>query len=105
MLHVRTREPEFVGLRAGAASARHRSLLCAARHRRVRDPVCADARRLGTRAGGNGRRVLQHPFPWHARPVMFGASGAVPVFLLGNWWSILSATWLHGGLLHIAFNM
>jgi len=30
---------------------------------------------------------------------------SVPVFVLGNWWSILSATWLHGGLLHIAFNM
>ena len=37
--------------------------------------------------------------------VLFGASGALPVFLLGNWWSVLSATWLHGGLLHIVFNM
>jgi len=37
--------------------------------------------------------------------VMFGASGAVPVFGLGSWWTVLSATWLHGGLLHILFNM
>jgi rhomboid protease GluP len=37
--------------------------------------------------------------------VMFGASGAVPVFVLGSWWTVLSATWLHGGLLHILFNM
>jgi rhomboid protease GluP len=37
--------------------------------------------------------------------VMFGASGAVPVFVLGSWWTVLSATWLHGGLLHIVFNM
>jgi rhomboid protease GluP len=36
---------------------------------------------------------------------MFGASGAVPVFGYGRWWTILSATWLHGSLLHIFFNM
>lgn len=35
----------------------------------------------------------------------FGASGAVPVFGYGRWWTLLSAGWLHGGLLHIAFNM
>jgi rhomboid protease GluP len=36
---------------------------------------------------------------------LFGASGAVPVFRAGRWWSVLSAGWLHGGILHIAFNM
>jgi rhomboid protease GluP len=35
----------------------------------------------------------------------FGASGAIPVFALGSWWTVLSATWLHGSLLHIVFNM
>jgi rhomboid protease GluP len=35
----------------------------------------------------------------------FGASGAVPVFLYGRWWTVLSAAWLHAGLLHIGFNM
>jgi len=35
----------------------------------------------------------------------FGASGYVPVFSYGRWWTLLSAGWLHGGLLHIAFNM
>ena len=35
----------------------------------------------------------------------FGASGAVPVFGYGRWWTVLSASWLHGGLLHILFNM
>jgi rhomboid protease GluP len=35
----------------------------------------------------------------------FGASGAVPVFGCGAWWTLLSATWLHAGLLHIVFNM
>ena len=35
----------------------------------------------------------------------FGASGALPVFRYGRWWTVLSAGWLHGGLLHILFNM
>jgi rhomboid protease GluP len=37
--------------------------------------------------------------------LMFGASGAIPVFALGRWWTILSASWLHGSLLHIFFNV
>lgn len=37
--------------------------------------------------------------------VMFGAAGSVPVFELGRWWTVLSAGWLHGGLLHILFNI
>jgi rhomboid protease GluP len=37
--------------------------------------------------------------------LIFGASGAFPVFSLGLWWTVLSASWLHGNLLHIVFNM
>lgn len=36
---------------------------------------------------------------------LFGASGAIPVFGMGRWWTVLSAGWLHAGLLHILFNM
>jgi rhomboid protease GluP len=36
---------------------------------------------------------------------LFGASGAGPVFQYGRWWTVLSAGWLHGGILHILFNM
>ncbi len=36
---------------------------------------------------------------------LLGASGAIPVYLIGSWWTVLSATWLHGGVLHIVFNM
>jgi len=36
---------------------------------------------------------------------LFGASGAIPIFGYGHWWSVLSAAWLHGGLIHIAFNL
>ncbi len=35
----------------------------------------------------------------------FGESGAIPVFQYGMWWTVLSAGWLHGGALHILFNM
>jgi rhomboid protease GluP len=36
---------------------------------------------------------------------LFGASGSVPVFVADRWWTVLSAAWLHAGILHIAFNM
>jgi len=36
---------------------------------------------------------------------LFGASGAVPVFVADRWWTVLSAAWLHGSALHIFFNM
>src|SRR5919108_3402258 len=32
---------------------------------------------------------------------LFGASGGVPVFIFNRWWTPLSASWLHGSLLHI----
>lgn len=35
----------------------------------------------------------------------FGASGSTPVFIAGRWWTLLSAGYLHGGLLHIGFNL
>lgn len=36
---------------------------------------------------------------------LFGASGSLPVFSYGRWWTVLSAGWLHGGALHILFNV
>lgn len=36
---------------------------------------------------------------------VFGMSGAIPVVIRGAWWTVLSASWLHGNLLHILFNM
>ncbi|MFW6358764.1 MAG: rhomboid family intramembrane serine protease [Chroococcales cyanobacterium] len=36
---------------------------------------------------------------------LFGASGSLPVFTLGRWWTVLSSGWLHGSLIHIAFNL
>jgi rhomboid protease GluP len=36
---------------------------------------------------------------------LLGASGGAPVFGYGHWWSIFSAGWLHGGLIHIVMNL
>jgi rhomboid protease GluP len=36
---------------------------------------------------------------------LFGATGPSLVVGLGRWWTILSASWLHGSAIHILFNM
>lgn len=37
--------------------------------------------------------------------IYLGASGTVPVSHFQQWWSVITANWLHGSLLHILFNM
>lgn len=37
--------------------------------------------------------------------LLLGATGTIPIDKLHWWWTLLSASYLHGGLLHIAFNM
>lgn len=36
---------------------------------------------------------------------LLGATGTIPIDGYGRWWTLLTATYLHGGLLHIVFNM
>lgn len=37
--------------------------------------------------------------------LLLGSTGTVPILQLGRWWSLVSANYLHGGLMHILFNM
>jgi rhomboid protease GluP len=51
------------------------------------------------------RGVLSFLSPNGYSLFLFGSSGVVPVFEYHRWWTPLSAGWLHGGLLHIGFNL
>jgi rhomboid protease GluP len=57
----------------------------------------------GGGAGGGGLFGLLAP-SWPAL-FLLGGSGAAPIFGYGRWWTVLSASLLHGGLLHIGFNL
>lgn len=52
-----------------------------------------------------GRGVFSVLSPSAQSLFLLGASGSVPVFQFDRWWTVLTAGWLHGGALHILFNM
>jgi rhomboid protease GluP len=52
-----------------------------------------------------GGSILSMLGPGSRTLFLFGASGALPVFLYDRWWTVLSAGWLHAGALHILFNI
>jgi rhomboid protease GluP len=62
---------------------------------------------LTVMTGGNlvGGSILSMFGPNGRAAYVLGASGGVPVFEDRRWWTLLSAGWLHGGALHILFNM
>ena len=37
--------------------------------------------------------------------LVMGATGTMPINGYGSWWTLVSASYLHGGILHIFFNM
>ena len=43
--------------------------------------------------------------PGQTSLLLLGASGTIPVDEYGRYWSLLSANYLHGGILHIVFNL
>jgi rhomboid protease GluP len=53
--------------------------------------------------GGNNPLGILAPDPYVQ--LRLGGSGAYPVFGYGMWWTVLSAGWLHGSILHIGMNM
>jgi len=58
-----------------------------------------------SRHRGLSANPLSFLSPDHNSLLLLGATGAVPVFELGRVWTLISASYLHGGLLHILFNM
>ncbi|HEX7534054.1 MAG TPA: rhomboid family intramembrane serine protease, partial [Syntrophales bacterium] len=36
---------------------------------------------------------------------LLGATGTIPIAGYGRWWTLIAASFLHGGILHIFFNM
>ncbi|MEE2822854.1 MAG: rhomboid family intramembrane serine protease [Acidobacteriota bacterium] len=56
-------------------------------------------------ANVQSRGLMSFLAPSQTSLLLFGASGSIPLFQAGRWWTVISAAWLHGGLLHILFNM
>jgi len=54
---------------------------------------------------GIGTGGLSFLSPSGASLFLFGASGSLPVFVYDRWWTVLTAGWLHGSLIHIGFNL
>jgi rhomboid protease GluP len=54
-------------------------------------------------------RLSHHPLtflsPSNSSLFSLGATGTIPVAHYGRWWTLISASFLHGGILHIFFNM
>ena len=90
LLQLRPPQSRAVGLRPGAAQPRQRPRLRATSSPAARSSCtscrssCRGKACRSTRASDPALNIL-------------GASGAVPVFGRGWWWTVLTAGWLHGG--------
>lgn len=60
---------------------------------------------LVSRHRGFAANPLRFLSPDQTSLLLLGATGTVPVVELGRLWTLISASYLHGGLLHILFNM
>jgi rhomboid protease GluP len=54
---------------------------------------------------GLGMNPMSFLSPDQMSLLLLGATGTVPVFEMHRWWTVISASYLHGGLLHVIFNM
>jgi rhomboid protease GluP len=43
--------------------------------------------------------------PGNQSLLILGSTGTIPIFQLDRWWTLLAANYLHGSILHLAFNM
>lgn len=54
---------------------------------------------------GMSMNPLTYLSPDNTSLMLLGATGTFPIDRLQRWWTIVSANYLHGGILHILFNM
>jgi len=54
---------------------------------------------------GMSMNPLTYLSPDSTSLMLLGATGTLPIDRLHRWWTIVSANYLHGGILHILFNM
>ncbi len=64
--------------------------------------LCLVISRRGLHVSGNPMMFLS---PDSQALLLLGATGTLPIDRLQHWWTLLSASYLHGSLLHILFNM
>lgn len=64
--------------------------------------LCLVLSRRGLHVSGNPMMFLS---PNSQVLLLLGATGSIPIDQLHRWWSLLSASYLHGSMLHIVFNM
>ncbi|MEW6500148.1 MAG: rhomboid family intramembrane serine protease [Thermodesulfobacteriota bacterium] len=60
---------------------------------------------LNPRQAGLAMNPFHFLSPDNRGLLLLGATGTLPIVILGRWWSLISASYLHGSLLHILFNM
>ncbi|MDD5168384.1 MAG: rhomboid family intramembrane serine protease [Syntrophales bacterium] len=54
---------------------------------------------------GLSSNPLQMMSPSEGSLFLLGATGTLPILQFGRWWTLVTASFLHGGILHIFFNM
>ncbi len=60
---------------------------------------------LNPRAIGLNLNPLSFLAPDNRSLLLLGATGTIPIDRFGRWWSLVAANYLHGGILHIFFNL
>ena len=105
MLQLRTAQSRAVGIRAAPAKPRQRSRLRAARHLGLRRALHHLAAALGQRDAAWAAASSAFSRPTRACSFCSARAAACRCSGTDRWWTVLSAGWLHGSLLHIIFNM